>query len=238
MPISRLPRRAIKLAKKMRGQQQRDPALALDRVPECFRVGEQEAEQEHGGEQGVIVPIAEQRMRRREARQQDEAIGGEQTGRHDQQQRARQRMAAATRSTATGQSGKRHQHGPERHRIDPEIDDEPKMVPGRQHDAGLRAELRAESPVVTEIKIAKIRRDSRLPRRSGRRPAAAQSRPCRTPAGSTAAPIATAAAATSAYLRSMNRVATPETRNSSDSRQGLSTSISGSSAVMRCALLM
>ena len=40
------------------------------------------------------------------------------------------------------------------------------------------------------------------------------------------------------YLDSMNRVAAPETRNSSANRHGLSSSINGSSAVMRCALLM
>jgi hypothetical protein len=41
-----------------------------------------------------------------------------------------------------------------------------------------------------------------------------------------------------AYLRSMNRVAAPETRNSSASRHGLRISIKGSSAVMRCPLLI
>ena len=44
--------------------------------------------------------------------------------------------------------------------------------------------------------------------------------------------------APAAVLRSMKRVATPETRNSNDSRQGLSASISGSSAAMVGTLLM
>lgn len=39
-------------------------------------------------------------------------------------------------------------------------------------------------------------------------------------------------------LSSMKRVATPDTRNSSDSRQGLRNSITGSSQVSRCTLLM
>ncbi len=36
----------------------------------------------------------------------------------------------------------------------------------------------------------------------------------------------------------MKRVAKPATRNSNDSRHGLSISINGSSAVIRCSLLM
>jgi hypothetical protein len=42
----------------------------------------------------------------------------------------------------------------------------------------------------------------------------------------------------SVYFPSMKRVATPDTRNNSDSRQGLSSSITGSSQVSLCALLI
>ncbi len=140
---------------------------------------------------------------------------------------------ASQRSIQPAMPGHSHHDQAQRHGVDPEIGHEPQMVPGRQDDAGVRAELLAEGEIVLAGRSRRSRRDSRAPRRSGCRPAAARSRACRRPAGPAAATSARAAAPPAAVFRSMKRVATPETRNSSASRQGLSTSISGSSAAMR-----
>ena len=177
----------------------------------CVR--EQEADQEHGGKQRVIVPVAEQRMRRGKIRQQRRAGRPQRPAAARSAASAPDRAGTSQRSIQPASAGTAIITTAQRHGVDPEIDHEPQMVPGRHYDAGVRAELRAEGKIVLQVEVDEAGRIAAAPRRSGCRTAAARSPACRTAAGSEAARSATAAAAPAAYLRNMNRVATPETRN-------------------------